>query len=128
LKPHPADAITMMRLERIAELVDAVLITGTEEPDVPVEVEHCYIADLMSDVLAFCPPDALLITGLTNTQVVRTADVADIKAVVFVQSKKPDHETVALARKKQLPLLATSLPGFEVCARLHKAGLGMAGG
>lgn len=114
-----------MKLKQIAELIDAEIISG--EPgnfDDSVEMERCYSADLMSDVLAFCPPDALLITGLANAQVIRTAEVADIRAVVFVQAKKPDHETLMLARERGLPvLLTTALSSFEVCVRLHQGGM-----
>lgn len=80
-------------------------------------------ADLMSDVLAFIEPGALLLTGLANAQTVRTAEVADIKAIVYVRSKNPDAEAVALAREKRLPLLRSPLTMYEACARLYNAGL-----
>jgi hypothetical protein len=79
--------------------------------------------DLMSDVLAFIKEEALLLTGLTNLQVVRTAEMANIKALVFVRGKKPDRETIALARAQNIPLLVTHLPMYEACGRLYRHGL-----
>ena len=79
--------------------------------------------DLMSDVLSFIKPNSLLLTGLTNPQVIRTAEMADIKAICFIRGKKPDKETVELAKSKNIPLLLTDLPMFEACGRLYKEGL-----
>jgi predicted transcriptional regulator len=80
-------------------------------------------SDLMSDVLAFTEAGSVLFTGLTNPQSVRTAEMADIKAIVFVRGKLPPKETVELAREKGIPVAATALPMFEVCGRLYDAGL-----
>jgi hypothetical protein len=77
----------------------------------------------MSDVLAFSITSSLLITGLTNTQVIRTAEVADIKAIVFVQNKRPDIETIALADGKKIPLLVTDFSMFDTCGKLYERGL-----
>jgi hypothetical protein len=65
----------------------------------------------------------LLMTGLTNPQVVRTAEMAGVAAIVFVRSKLPPPETIALAAEKSIPLLASKYTMFETCGRLYKAGL-----
>jgi hypothetical protein len=88
-----------------------------------VDIGRAYCADLMSDVLAFSITSSLLITGLTNTQVIRTAEVADIKAIVFVQNKRPDIETIALADGKKIPLLVTDFSMFDTCGKLYERGL-----
>ena len=80
-------------------------------------------ADLMSDVLAFTHEGTLLMSGLTNPQVVRTAEMADVRAIVFVRGKIPPAETVALAKEKGIPLLASKYTMFETCGRLFQAGL-----
>ena len=80
-------------------------------------------ADLMSDVLAFINPQALLLTGLTDVQAVRTAIIADVRAMVYVRSKRPSAESIALAQREDLPLLQTPLTMFESCGRLYQAGL-----
>lgn len=80
-------------------------------------------ADLMSDVLAFTKSGALLLTGLPTAQSVRTAEVADIRAIVYVRAKRPDASAVALAQEMGLPLLGTPLLMYEACGRLFAAGL-----
>jgi hypothetical protein len=80
-------------------------------------------ADLMSDVLAFARPDSLLLTGLTHPQVVRTAEMAGILALVFVRGKHPPPETTALAAEVGIPLLGTRYKMYEACGRLYAAGL-----
>ena len=66
---------------------------------------------------------SILFTGLVNPQAVRTAEMADIKAIVFVRGKEPPPETVELAREKGIPLVTTAYPMFEACGRLYEAGL-----
>ena len=81
-------------------------------------------ADLMSDVLASIQqPDAVLLTGLCNPQVVRTAAMADMAAIVLVRGKNPPSETIDLAKKEQIPLISTPFGMFEICGKLHRAGL-----
>ncbi len=110
-----------MTLEEVKEILEAEVITGSN--NLQTEVKMGCGCDLMSDVLAFTKSDSLLLTGLTNTQVIRTAEMADIKAICFVRGKKPDEETIRLAESKGLPLLATQLPMFESCGQLYKKGL-----
>lgn len=110
-----------MTLEDIRRILNCEVLNGDQNLD--QEVNSGCGADLMSDVLAFARPGTVLLTGLTNVQAVRTADVADIKAVVFVRGKLPDKETIELARAKGIPLLATRLTMFEACGRLYIAGL-----
>src|SRR5512146_2928873 len=110
-----------MTLDEIKTLLDANVLA--RQNDMAVEIERAYCADLMSDVLAFSITNSLLITGLTNAQVIRTAEVADIKAIIFVQNKRPDRETIALADGKKIPLLATDLSMFDTCGRLYQNGL-----
>jgi predicted transcriptional regulator len=110
-----------MTLEEVKEVLKAEVITGSNA--LQMEVNMGCGCDLMSDVLAFIKPDSLLLTGLTNTQVIRTAEMADIKAICFVRGKEPDKETARLAESKGIPLLTTQLPMFESCGQLHKKGL-----
>ena len=110
-----------MTLEEIKEILKAEIIAGAK--DLQMEIKMGCGCDLMSDVLAFIKSDSLLLTGLTNPQVVRTAEMADIKAICFIRDKKPDRETVELAKSKNLPLLLTTLPMFEACGKLYREGL-----
>lgn len=80
-------------------------------------------ADLMSDVLASIEPGAVLLTGLCNPQVIRTALMADVAAVVLVRGKNPPDATIQLAQEELIPLITSPFGMFELCGRLHKAGL-----
>jgi predicted transcriptional regulator len=107
-----------MTLREIIKILDGEIIYGEDELDTVINAGSA--ADLMSDVLYQTNPGAILLTGLVNPQVVRTAEMAEIKAICFVRGKKPDNETIRLAREKQIPLLATDLPMYEACGRLYK--------
>jgi predicted transcriptional regulator len=110
-----------MQLRDVLKAIDGKVITTDVDLDISVQM-GCG-ADLMSDVLAFTHADTLLLTGLTNPQVVRTADMAGIRAIVFVRGKLPPAETVALAREKGIPLLASKYTLFETAGRLFQTGL-----
>ncbi|MHC4315898.1 MAG: hypothetical protein ACYSW3_25935, partial [Planctomycetota bacterium] len=72
---------------------------------------------------SFAKSESLLLTGLTNPQVVRTAEMADLQAICFVRGKKPEEETIEMAEAKDIPLLVTPIPMFESCGRLYQQGL-----
>jgi predicted transcriptional regulator len=110
-----------MKLKRIVEVLGAEVVAGRDLLD--VEIKMACGSDLMSDVLAFVKSGALLLTGLTNPQVVRTVEMADLVAICFVRGKRPDQETVQMAESKRIPLLISPLPMFESCGRLHQVGL-----
>jgi len=110
-----------MRLETVRKVLNGRAIAGGDQLDQEIEV-GCG-ADLMSDVLAFIKPNALLLTGLTNVQSVRTANVAEVKAIVYVRGKFPDQDAVELAREVGIVLLATNLPLYEACGKLYACGL-----
>lgn len=110
-----------MKLKDIKRILGAEVIAGAEF--MHEDIKMACGSDLMSDVLAFAKHEALLLTGLTNPQVVRTAEMADLRAICFVRGKKPGQETIEIAKSKDIPLLTTPLPMFESCGRLHRKGL-----
>lgn len=110
-----------MKLKEIKNILEAEMLYGDEY--FSKEIKVAYGSDLMSDVLTFVKSGSLLLTGLTNAQVIRTAEMAEIVAVCFVNGKKPQQETIELAREKNIPLLATKLFMYECCGRLHKKDL-----
>ena len=110
-----------MKLVKVLDVIEGRLIS--KNVDLDQEIEMGCGADLMSDVLAFTHEGTLLMSGLTNPQVVRTAEMVDIKAIVFVRGKLPPPETVALAEEKGIALLASKYTMFETCGRLYEAGL-----
>lgn len=116
------DSASGLTLRRICELIDGEIICGDEHAD--QSVRSACGCDLMSDVLVFTRPGSVLLTGLTNPQVIRTAEMLDLKGVVFVRSKQPDEHTVEMARSLGLVLMLSPYPLYESCGRLYAAGLG----
>ena len=110
-----------MTLEEARRILDAEVISSSGRGE--IHIAMACGADLMSDVLAHIKAGALLLTGLTNPQVIRTADMANVEAICFVRGKRPYPETLALASERGIPLLTTELPMFESCGRLYKEGL-----
>jgi predicted transcriptional regulator len=110
-----------MKLSDVLSSIEGKIIS--KDVDLNMDIQMGCGADLMSDVLSFTHEGTLLLTGLTNPQVVRTAEVAGINAIVFVRGKVPPEETVALAEERGIPLLASKYTMFETCGRLYKAGL-----
>lgn len=110
-----------MKLTEVKELLEAKVFAGADILD--HEVNSACGSDLMSDVLAFVKDRALLLTGLVNLQVVRTAEMMDITAIVFVRGKVPSADIIALAESKDMVLLSTELPMFIACGLLYTHGL-----
>ncbi len=110
-----------MTIARVLEVLQAELLTGQGVEG--REIGSACASDLMSDVLCLRGRPHLLLTALTNPQAVRTAEMAELAAVCFVQGKQPPAETLELARRNGLPLLATGLSTFTACGRLFAAGL-----
>lgn len=110
-----------MELSEIARLLECEVVAGKK--NVGLSVEEICAADLMSDVLAFTTPGALLLTGLTNVQSVITAHVAEVKAIVYLRGKRPDADAIKLADQKGIPLLASPLSMYAACGRLFEKGL-----
>ncbi|MDO9559049.1 MAG: DRTGG domain-containing protein [Syntrophales bacterium] len=110
-----------MTLNDVAELLDAEVLAGHDQLE--MEVKTGFGADLMSDVLAFAKPGSLLLTGLTNPQVVRTADILDIAAIIMVRGKRPVPEAIQLAKEIKIPVLSTRLILFETIGRLYEKGM-----
>jgi hypothetical protein len=108
-------------LEEVRAALDAQVICG--EDKLQAEIRTACGCDLMSDVLAFTEPGSVLLTGLTNQQVIRTAEMLDLTAIIFVRDKQPDEATLQLAISKGMLVLTTPLPLYESCGRLYKLGL-----
>lgn len=111
-----------MRLADVRDLLMADVLVGEELLN-QVDVLSVCGSDLMSDVLAFTKDKTLLMTGLVNTQVVRTAEMIDLIGLVFVRGKRPSEEILEMAREQNLPVMATSKPLYESCGILYSAGL-----
>ncbi len=110
-----------MRITEIRDILDAAVLCGDEHLDRIVVGGGG--ADLMDDVLAAVAEGAVLLTGLTTEQVLRTAKIAGVSAIVFVRGKKPEASEISLAKAYAIPLLLTRYSLFVACGRLYMNGL-----
>jgi predicted transcriptional regulator len=110
-----------MKISTIREILDAEVVCGEEYLD--HEVHSACGSDMMSDVLAYVKDQAVLLTGLCNPQVIRTAEMMDMRCVVFVRSKCPTDEMIRLARESDLVVLKTKKRMYEACGLLYSHGL-----
>lgn len=110
-----------MKFNDIMKLLDAKLLTP--DSNLNVDANFVFGCDLMSDVLAFVSGETILLTGLTNIQTIRTAEMMDIKCIIFVRGKVPDNQAINLAKEKGMCLMSTKHIMFTACGILYSNGL-----
>lgn len=110
-----------MKISTIRDLLDAKIVCGEDMLD--DDVFSACGSDMMSDVLAYVKDQAVLLTGLVNSQVIRTAEMMDMVCIVFVRSKQPTQEMIDLARDHGMAVLTTDMRLYEACGKLYVNGL-----
>ena len=110
-----------MKISEIKELLKAETVCGEELLD--RDVFSACGSDMMSDVLAYVKDQGVLLTGLVNSQVIRTAEMMDMICIVFVRSKMPNDEMLELARDAGIVVMATDKRMYEACGLLYANGL-----
>ena len=110
-----------MKIEKIKDLLEASVLCGSENLD--REVHSACGCDMMSDVLAFVKDQAVLLTGLCNPQVVRTAMMMDMRCIVFVRGKTPTEDIINLAQEAGIVVLSTEMRMYTACGLLYTEGL-----
>jgi len=110
-----------LKICEIAEVLNARILCEGKHMDKPALTACC--SDLMSDVLAFVNEKTVLITGLTNPHVLRTADMLDLKCLVFVRGKIPSDEMLEQANEQGVVVMTTKETAFTACGLLYEAGL-----
>lgn len=110
-----------MKLQEIAELLQARVLSS--EHMLETEVQNAFCCDMMSDVLAFATNQSVLITGLLNPQVVRTAMMLDMHCIVFINGKEPTPEIVSLADANDIVIMVSDESMFRAAGRLFDTGL-----
>lgn len=108
---------------QVKDIVDILKCQILVEGDLEQEVKTACGSDMMSDVLAFVKDQSVLLTGLMNPQVVRTAEMMDMHCIVFVRGKEVNPSVVDLARQKDITVLATPYRMFTACGLLYSNGL-----
>ena len=110
-----------MKISQIKEILNAQVLCGEDMLD--HDVNSACGSDMMSDVLAYVKNQAVLLTGLVNPQVIRTAMMMDMRCIVFVRDKTPSEEMIELAREADIVLLSSPKRMFDACGILYKSGL-----
>ncbi len=110
-----------MKIQQIKELLNATVLCGEEHLD--GEVKSACGCDMMSDVLAFVKDQAVLLTGLCNPQVIRTAMMMDMRCIVFVRGKRPSEDIVSLAQDSGIVVMTTEERMYVACGVLYAEGL-----
>ncbi len=110
-----------MTIKEVQNTLQATLLT--KEVDTSREVHAACGSDMMSDVLAYVKDQAVLVTGLNNPQVVRTADMMDMVCICFVRGKIPDETLLSLAKERSIAVMTSNLTMFTACGLLYEAGL-----
>jgi predicted transcriptional regulator len=110
-----------MTLHEIKDLLKCEVLSGGD--NLELDVTQVVASDGMSEVLAFARSKELMITGLTNIQSIRTADIAGVSAVIYCRGKLPDKKVIEFARQRRIPVLATKLGMFNICGVLYNRGL-----
>jgi predicted transcriptional regulator len=110
-----------MTVAEAVKLLEGQFFAGENKAE--LEVFSACGADLMSDVMAFVKDKILLMTGLVNPQVIRTAELLDIHAIIFVRGKNPSRDMIDMAEESGIILAGTKLPMFLSCGKLYEAGL-----
>lgn len=110
-----------MYLKEVRDILSATVLCGEDKMD--SEIHSACGSDFMSDVLAYVKDQAVLLTGLVNPQVVRTADMMDMKCIVFVRGKVPDETMLELARDRGIVVMTTRERMYSACGLLYINGL-----
>lgn len=110
-----------MTIAQIKECLDAESLCNHDLMD--VDIETACGSDLMSDVLAFVKDKTVLLTGLTNPHVVKTAEMLDVRLIVFVRGKHPTSDILEMAIEREIVLMRTDMTLFEACGKLYMNGL-----
>jgi predicted transcriptional regulator len=110
-----------MKLYEIRDTLQCEVLAG--EDDLLIDVNQVVASDGMSEILAFAKSKELMITGLTNIQSIRTADIAGVSAVIYCRGKRPDKKVIEFAKQKRIPVLVTKMVMFDICGILYNRGL-----
>ena len=110
-----------MQIKEIIRLLDADVLCGEDKLD--IEIDSAFGTDMMSDALAFMDDKTLLLTGMTNSHVIRTAEMLDVECVLFVRGKVVPEDVVQMAKSQGMVLLATHKTLYVSSGILYAAGL-----
>ena len=109
-------------MQKLVDVIEGRVLSGADRIN-GFNISGCFATELMSDALAFSKPGMALLTGLTTVQAVHTADVAELRVIIFAYGRKPEKPVLELAKKKKLPLIQTEMTLRNAVLALKKAGI-----
>jgi len=115
------ERVTFMKLSEVRDILKATVVVGDDK--LVMEISDAAASDLMSDLLSNYQEGSLLLTGVTNIQVINTSLIAGITAIIFVRGKEPNSEVIALAEEHGIPILKSSYNMYSSCGMLFSNGL-----
>ncbi len=107
-----------MTIRELVQILNGEVVSGEDKLD--KIVEDFAATDLLSDVLAIEKENYALMTGLTNAQILRTAEITNACCVVIVRNKQPKQPAITLARRSGIPLVLSPFTMFDACCRLSR--------
>ena len=110
-----------MKLKKITEVLEARVLTENTDDD--KDITCAFGADLISDILMCVTEPTLILTGLTNPQIIRLSDMIELQGIVFVRGKLPSDEIIKMANERELPLISTNLSLYQSSGILYNFGL-----
>lgn len=111
----------MLTLSEVKDILHATVLTGEDALNNPID--GAFASDLMSDVLAFVTDNAMLITGLINPHVMRTAEMLDLPCIAFTRGKQPSEEMLEMAGEIGITVLSTPMTSYQASGELYAHGL-----
>lgn len=111
-----------MKVSEIVRLLHAEVLCGKPE-QLEIDVKTGFASDMMSDVLAYMDSDMLLLTGLATPHTIRTAEMLDLRVILFVRAKHPTAEMINMANELGIMLIRTQDTMFKACGVLYECGL-----
>lgn len=112
-----------MNIKQISELLEATLETQDFNEGRGIAIKFGVAADLMSDIMIDTPDGSLLVTGLINPQVIRTAEMMNVFNILFVRGKAITDAMIELANEREITLMCSRFSMFEACGRLYNNGI-----
>jgi predicted transcriptional regulator len=110
-----------MTVKEIADIVNGKVICCEDE--LSISIKYAFASDLMSDVLTIEKENLVLITGLSNLQTIRTAEMSDINCIIFARDKKIGEDMISLAKENKMILIESPHSVFHISGELYKAGI-----
>ncbi|MBS7307485.1 MAG: hypothetical protein KIG43_05420 [Eubacteriales bacterium] len=110
-----------MKISDVVEVLGCSVICGEQFLD--LEVDNAFGSDMMSDVLAYVKPTTLVLTGMVNSHVIRTAEMLEIRCILFVRGKVVTEDLIEHAKQNDLVLLSTPMTLYEACGKLYSKGM-----